>query len=565
MADYGHEKTDKRLEALEKRVAAVYKQASEEMQQKLAQWYKDFERLDKQKAALVDAGKLPKADYLAWRKGKMVESGRLKALVDTLTADYVNSDKIAMQIVRGDLTEVYALNANYAAYSIERDTGLDLSWTLYDHSTVERMIREDPDLLPLPSVNIPLDERWNRQHLNNAITQGILQGESIPHIAERLQQILGMDHAAAVRSARTATTAAESSGRIDAFKHAESLGIHLKQMWRATLDGRTRHAHRLLDGQMVDIGEKFKVDGYELEYPGDPSAPGYLVYNCRCTVVSVDKFHDHNAPRASKLGEISYEEWKAGKEIKDTNKWQTITDYSQNSGTIKENILSTPIKSSESHYKQLLDDLEMTSLNGNLDYNPVKMQKAELAEDEIITALAGGDKTRGSCASLGLAYIGQKQGWDVLDFRDGESRWFFSSARNLRVLSEADGIKTFRADGASSMTVGNRLLKMCENGKEYYLSAGRHAAIVRKTNEGVLQYLELQSSIKSGWTNFNGNPRYTLKTRFGCTQTSGPAAYYDFMIDIADSNFNTDDFKSLMGYINTAADKQRKGSSGTIK
>ena len=565
MADYGHKETDKRLEALEKRVAAVYKQASEEMQQKLSQWYKDFERLDKQKAALVDAGKLPKADYLAWRKGKIVESDRLKALVDTLTADYVNSDKIAMQIVRGDLTEVYALNANYAAYTIERDTGLDLSWTLYDHSTVERMIREDPDLLPLPSVNIPLDERWNRQHLNNAITQGILQGESIPHIAERLQQILGMDHAAAVRSARTATTAAECAGRIDTYKQAAAMGIQLKQMWRATLDGRTRHAHRLLDGQMVDIGEKFKVDGYELQYPGDPSAPGYLVYNCRCTVVSVDKFHDHNAPRASKLGEISYEEWKAGKGIKDTNKWQTITDYSQNSGTIKRNILSTPIKSSESHYKQLLDDLEMTSLNGNLDYNPVKMQKAELAEDEIITALSGGDKTRGSCASLGLAYIGQKQGWDVLDFRDGESRWFFSSARNLRILSEADGIKTFRADGASSMTVGNRLLKMCENGKEYYLSAGRHAAIVRKTNEGVLQYLELQSSIKSGWTNFNGNPRYTLKTRFGCTQTSGPAAYYDFMIDIADSNFNTDDFKSLMGYINTAADKQRKGSSGTIK
>lgn len=315
MADYGHKWTDKRLEALEKRVAAIYKQASEEMQQKLAQWYKDFERLDKQKSALVDAGKLPKADYLAWRKGKMVDSGRLKSLVDTLTADYVNSDKIAMQIVRGDLTDVYAINANYAAYSIERDTGLDLSWTLYDHSTVERMIREDPDILPLPSVDIPLDERWNRQHLNNAITQGILQGESIPHIADRLQRILGMDHTAAVRSARTATTAAECAGRINTYKQAEAIGIQLKQMWRATLDGKTRHAHRLLDGQMVDIGEKFKVDGYELEYPGDPSAPGYLVYNCRCTVVSVDKFHDPNAPRASKLGEVSYEDWKAGKDL----------------------------------------------------------------------------------------------------------------------------------------------------------------------------------------------------------------------------------------------------------
>lgn len=344
MADYGHKETDKRLEALEKRVAAVYKQASKEMQEKLAQWYEDFERLDKQKAALVDAGKLPKADYLAWRKGKMVESGRLKALVDTLTADYVNSDKIAMQIVRGDLTDVYALNANYAAYSIERDTGLDLSWTLYDHSTVERMIRENPDVLPLPSVNIPLDERWNRQHLNNAITQGILQGESIPHIAERLQRILSMDHTAAVRSARTATTAAESSGRIDAFKHAESLGIHLKQMWQATLDGKTRHAHRHLDGQMVDVGEPFQVDGYEIRFPGDPSAPGYLIYNCRCAVVSVDKFYDPKALRVAEnpltgkaevIQGMTYTEWEAKHKAENPEAWELYQKKSQNMASDK--------------------------------------------------------------------------------------------------------------------------------------------------------------------------------------------------------------------------------------
>lgn len=322
MADYGHKWTDKRLEALEKRVAAVYKQASEEMQGKLAQWYKDFERLDKQKAALVDAGKLPKADYLTWRKGKMVESGRLKALVDTLTADYVNSDKIAMQIVRGDLTEVYALNANYAAYSIERDTGLDLSWTLYDHSAVERMIREDPDLLPLPSVNIPLDERWNRQHLNNAITQGILQGESIPHIAERLQRILSMDHTAAVRSARTATTAAECAGRIDTYKYAQSIGIEMQQEWVATLDDRTRHEHRILDGQRVDIGEAFEVDGASIRYPGDPQAPGYLIYNCRCTVIGAIKGledDDSDDHRKHMIG-TTYDEWKAGKEQESVEK-----------------------------------------------------------------------------------------------------------------------------------------------------------------------------------------------------------------------------------------------------
>lgn len=331
MADYAHEWTDKQLEELEKRVAAVYRQAAEEMREKLERWYAEFKRLDEKKAALVKEGTLDKAEYLAWRKGKMVENGRLKALVDTLTEDFVNSDKIAMQIVRGDLTDVYALNANYAAYKIEQDTGVGLSWTLYDHSTVERMIREEPDVLPLPSVNIHLDEQWNRKHLNNAITQGILQGESIPHIADRLQRIIGMDRTAAVRSARTATTAAECAGRQDTYQRAKNMGIQLKKQWLSTLDGKTRHAHRMLDGQTVDVEESFQVDGYKLKCPGDPSAPGYLIYNCRCTMISVDKFHDQNAPRAEKLGEVSYEEWKAGKEIEAANKWQTITDYSQKS------------------------------------------------------------------------------------------------------------------------------------------------------------------------------------------------------------------------------------------
>ena len=339
MADYAHEWTDKQLEELEKRVAAVYRQASEEMKQKLEKWYKDFERLDKQKAALVEAGKLEKAEYLAWRKGKMADSGRLKALVDTLTEDFVNSDKIAMGIVRGGMANVYALNANYAAYSIETDANVNLSWTLYDHSTVERMIREDPDVLPLPSVNVPLDERWNRKHLNNAITQGILQGESILHIADRLQNILGMDRTAAVRSARTATTAAESFGRLDAYKYAEEKGIHRKIIWKATLDGKTRHAHRELDGQMVDFGEPFHVDGYEIRCPGDPSAPGYLIYNCRCAIDTVDKFHDPKAPRIAvnpltgkpeQIPGMTYKEWEAMHKAQNPEAWDLYQKKSQN-------------------------------------------------------------------------------------------------------------------------------------------------------------------------------------------------------------------------------------------
>lgn len=205
----------------------------------------------------------------------------------------------------------------------------------------------------------------------------------------------------------------------------------------------------------------------------------------------------------------------------------------------------------------LIDKLED---NGVVN-RAVKKHAKALTEDEIISALAGGDLTRGSCASLGLAYMGQKGGLNVLDFRDGASRSFFATTFNLEEISRLPGVKTTREIARSSTTAGNRLLKKVEDGKEYYLVCGRHAAIVRKADNGALQYLELQSARYSGWHHFDGNPRYTLKHRFG--ECSG----YDveaFMIEV-DSFKDSDDLKQLLGYINTAENAQRKGSYGTIK
>ena len=104
------------------------------------------------------------------------------------------------------------------------------------------------------------------------------------------------------------TSVAACAGRQNTYQRAKGMGIQLKKQWLATLDGKTRHEHRMLDGQTVEVEESFRVDGYKLKYPGDPSAP-----------------------RTAKLGEVSYEEWKAGKQISEGNKKQTITDYSQNS------------------------------------------------------------------------------------------------------------------------------------------------------------------------------------------------------------------------------------------
>lgn len=109
------------------------------------------------------------------------------------------------------------------------------------------------------------------------------------------------------------------------------MGIKIKQQWLATLDGKTRHEHRMLDGQTVDIGEPFEVGGYKIRYPGDPSAPGRLIYNCRCTLISVDKFHDSNAPRMAEnpltekseiIQGMTYTEWETMHKEKNPEAWE---------------------------------------------------------------------------------------------------------------------------------------------------------------------------------------------------------------------------------------------------
>lgn len=278
--DQVHKETDKKLKEIEEKVKSVYDTAQKEAKEKLDTYLKQFADEDKEKQADVQAGDMTWTQYKKWRQDKILTGNRYRAMSEQLTSDYVNADKIAMSIVNGFTPEVYAMNYNYGTYEAESGSMVDTSFTLYDRQTVERLIRDDPDLLPKANVDIPKDKRWNRQKLNSAITQGVLQGDSIPDISKRLQSVTDMDRRAAIRNARTMTTSAENGGRQDSYTRAESMGIKMKKQWMATLDSTTRESHVMADGQVVGTKDTFHLMHGELEYPGDPAGPPAEVYNC---------------------------------------------------------------------------------------------------------------------------------------------------------------------------------------------------------------------------------------------------------------------------------------------
>lgn len=321
--DPAHKETDKILRDMEKRLDEVYKQAYREARQTADDFMKSFREMDKKKRQQVKDGELDKAEYDRWRRTQVFQGNRYHQMADTLAADMTHTNQIAASVINGYLPEVYAVNHNYGTYEIEKGSRINTQYTMYDRQTVERLIRDNPDLLPRKAaVNVPKDELWNKKHINSAITQGILQGEAIDKIAQRLAAtVTDMSHTSAIRNARTMTTSAQNGGRIDSYKRAESMGIKILQEWMATLDDRTRHEHRLLDGQKRKVGEAFEVEGEKIFFPGDPAAEPYLTYNCRCTLIGEVEGVDYNlsdvSQRDNKLGDMTYEEWKEEKRKQD--------------------------------------------------------------------------------------------------------------------------------------------------------------------------------------------------------------------------------------------------------
>lgn len=186
--------------------------------------------------------------------------------------------------------------------------------------------------------------------------------------------------------------------------------------------------------------------------------------------------------------------------------------------------------------------------------------------DEVVERIAGGDMTSGSCASVGLCYIGQKDGWDVTDFRGGGSMDFFANGVHnkglLRGISMETGKPLLNESTQTGAGGAIRLVKQMVPDNEYYFVTARHAAIMRN-HDGYIEYMELQSSWRNGWipmapVDDRAGLDRGFRSRFGSSKSISGDAYMMDINDMKDSKL----LHRAYGYMNTDEDKQKKGASG---
>lgn len=321
MADPAHVATDKTIAKIEARMRKEYKQAAKETQAKLNEYYEAFNRKDAAKKQDVVDGLLKQEEYDRWRIGQLAMGERWETLQTEIAENLTNVDKIARGIANGYSTEIYALNHNFATYQLEKD-GFYTAYTLYDKNTVERIVRDNPAMLPPPGKKVKQEiaegkaVKWKKSQIQSVAIQSILQGESIPQMAQRISEtVTTRSYADSVRYARTMSTSAQNAGRYDGYRRAKNLGVDLTIEWCATLDHRTRHEHRQLHGQRRDVDVPFFVDGFEILYPaqtgkGTSNIPQSLIWNCRCTLLAwVKGFEGDTVKESPAIKGKNFEEW----------------------------------------------------------------------------------------------------------------------------------------------------------------------------------------------------------------------------------------------------------------
>ena len=367
MADKAHRLTDEKLEEIEKRLSAIYSRAEKEIKKTIDDYFAKFAKRDEKQKARLEAGEITEQEYKQWRLAQMGRGECFKALQSRVAERYTEANETAVRYVNDATPGIYSLNRNYSAYTIEKVAG-NVGFDLWDEQTVRRLIVENPEVMPYyppeKALNRGIDLAYGKRQISACVTSSILQGKSIPGIAKDLQtRMSDMNKSSAVRTARTAVTGAQNAGRMDSYVAAEKMGIKLKKCWLATLDGRTRHSHAMLDGEQIDNEKKFSNG---CMFPGDPNGAPEETYNCRCTLIAaVEGVDTSNAQRRVRNTE--------------TGKNELVSDmtYQEWAGWKKKTVF-TPANSTEEaqKYADRFVSTYKSSLTGQVDYGGIQLSYA---------------------------------------------------------------------------------------------------------------------------------------------------------------------------------------------
>lgn len=272
---------------MEKEILKVYADALKEIRNDLALAYEKYD---------MNMVNMQKYNRLIKLEGQIIDE--IKNL----------SNKSKRSINKG-LKTLYQEGYYQTSFILETELQTKLAYTMLDAKAIERAVMNSISGLKW-TERMGLNRDNTIAQIKQELARGLIQGEGYQKMARRMRNRLEVDMNKTLRIARTEGHRVIEESSYDSLVHAENMGIKAKKRWVATLDERTRSSHQHLDGETVDIGDRFSNG---LLYPGEASGPPEEIINCRCTTITVFEGLEPTERRIRGEGIVpytNYQDWK---------------------------------------------------------------------------------------------------------------------------------------------------------------------------------------------------------------------------------------------------------------
>ena len=220
-------------------------------------------------------------------QSKIYQKRYQEAMKAQINAALDELHKKSNQTIEEYLTRSYQHGYVGTMYSLHKQ-GMPILAPI-DQRAVTRAIRTDSKLSGRLYGELGVDMQKLKKTIRREISIGISIGSDYNMIARQVQISSGIPLKRAKTIVRTEGHRIQQQSADDARNAAKGQGCQVVKQWDAVLDGNTRTDHRILDGQIREVGEPFEIDGKKAQYPGAFGRPEEDC-NCRCVALTRAKW-----------------------------------------------------------------------------------------------------------------------------------------------------------------------------------------------------------------------------------------------------------------------------------
>ena len=218
-------------------------------------------------------------------EGESSENARrayAEGIVKGITDDIYDKGKETEELT-DTLTPLYVIAEKVGAEMVADEIGVSFTWDPLDESFLKWQELRVTDIAPEMIETVEAG-------LRKTLTEGIIAGESVAELGERIKDIYNFAIERVNTIARTESASMLENGR---FQMMLNNGVQ-SHKWFTAMDSEVRTTHRNLHGSVAPLGQKFKYvrglnagQASELRFPTDMNASADEVINCRCLTLPV--------------------------------------------------------------------------------------------------------------------------------------------------------------------------------------------------------------------------------------------------------------------------------------